>query len=130
MSVALCSWVPGSRPRAAGPAGRPGDCPRPGMTLIFEFPDNLLRGGDDIAVSGEEALFFEPVIEVGDVFAVAVPFQGRAATVDAEHPLGRLAPARVRHLGVDIRPEAVLIALHGLPERHRALFGKREADDR
>src|SRR5271166_1885543 len=52
--------------------------------------------------SDEKALLFEPVIEVGDVFAVAVPFKGRPPPVDAEHPLGRLAPARMRHARIDV----------------------------
>src|SRR5215469_12486129 len=67
---------------------------------------------------------------MSDKLAVAVPLNGRHALVGAEHPLGRLAPARMRNLGVDVRPEAVLAALHGLPEGDRALFGEREADDR
>src|SRR5246127_4147779 len=60
----------------------------------------------------EKPLTLQPIIEVGDELAVAVPFQGRHPLVGAEHPLGRLTPTRVRHLGVDIGPEAVLAALH------------------
>src|SRR5262252_449194 len=84
----------------------------------------------DSRTSGEEPLLVEPVVEVGDGFAVAVPFERRPPLVGAEHPLARLAPARMRDIRVDVRPEPVLAALDGFPERDRALFGKREADDR
>jgi hypothetical protein len=32
----LCSWIPGSRA-----------VPAPRKDIVFEFPDGLLRGGDD-----------------------------------------------------------------------------------
>src|SRR5947199_7576855 len=67
---------------------------------------------------------------MGDELAVAIPFEGRHALVGAEHPLRSLAPARVRNFGVDVRPETVLVALHGFPEGYRPLFGEREVDDR
>jgi hypothetical protein len=33
-----------------------------------------------------------------------------------DHPFDRLAPRRMRHLGVDVRPKAVFVALHALPD--------------
>src|SRR6516162_10686270 len=80
--------------------------------------------------SDEKALLFEAVVQVGDEVAVTVPFESRAPLVGAEHPLGRLAPARMRHVGIDVRPEAVLAPLHGFPERYGPLFDEREANDR
>src|SRR5215472_671535 len=92
--------------------------------------DDSRRPAIKSTASGEEALLFEAVVEVSDELAVAVPFERGPPLVGAEHSLARLAPARMRHLGVDVRPEAVLAALHGFPERYRPLLGKREMDDR
>src|SRR5580704_1800006 len=78
----------------------------------------------------EKPLALQPIIEVGHELAVAVPFQGRPPLVGAEHPLGRLTPAWVRHLRVDIGPKAVLAALYRLPERHRPFVGERETHNR
>src|SRR5437764_7760416 len=85
---------------------------------------------DEDRGSDEQPLFFQPVVEVGDELAVAVPFEGGPALVGAEHAFGRLAPAWMRHLGVDVGPEAVLAALHGFPERDRPLLGKRKPHNR
>src|SRR5208282_5921366 len=79
--------------------------------------------------SREQALVLEIVVEMGDEFAVAVPDLRRHAAV-AEHALGRLAPARMRHGGIDVGPEAVLARFQILPERFRALVGEAELDDR
>src|SRR5207248_4711166 len=65
--------------------------------------------------SSEEPLFFEPLVHIGDEFAIAVPHQGRAALIGAEDALRCLAPARMRYLGVHIGPEAVLARLQRLP---------------
>src|SRR6185437_2739446 len=80
--------------------------------------------------SAIEGLVLETLVERRDVFAVAIEQQGRAAPVRAEHALGRLAPARMRHGGIDVRPEAVLVTLQLLPEANRLLIGEGELDDR
>src|SRR6516162_8838943 len=80
--------------------------------------------------SGEQALFFEPVIEMSDELPVAVPFERRDPLVGAEHPLGGLAPARMGHLRIDVCPEAVFAALYGFPKGDRAFLGEGEMHDR
>src|SRR6185437_9896310 len=82
------------------------------------------------AWSDEQALALQPVIHRRDELAIAVPDQRRAPFVGADDALARLAPARMRHGGVDVRPEAVLAGLQMLPERIRALVGEGELDDR
>src|SRR6516162_4739386 len=118
-----CSWVPGSRAE-----------PAPGndlMNSVVFIPEAAPRpSASRGSPSDEEPLLLQPVIEVGHKVAVAVPFKGRHTLVSAEHPLGGLAPARMGNFRVDVRPEAVLAPLHGFPEGHRALFGKREVNDR
>src|ERR671918_1856145 len=79
------------------------------------------------ARSSEKPLPIQPPIQGGDVVAVAVEQLRGHAFVTAEHAFGRLAPARVRHLGVDVGPEAILRWLDRLPESHRPLIGKGEA---
>src|SRR5260370_21034609 len=80
--------------------------------------------------SGEEALLSEALVQVGDELAVAVPDQRRDALVGAEHALGGLAPARMRHLGVHVGPEAVFAGLQRFPIGFRTLVGEFEMHDR
>src|SRR5215211_811872 len=82
--------------------------------------------------SHEQALLLvvEAVVHPGDVFAVAVVEERRARLVGAEDLLGRLAPARMRHLRVDVRPEAVLVCRKRLPEALRPLVREGEPDER
>src|SRR6516165_10388312 len=61
----------------------------------------------------KQFLVLQPVIKMGHVFAIAVPFQRRHPLVGAEDALSRLAPARVRHLRVDVGPKAVFVTAHG-----------------
>src|SRR5579862_5681984 len=49
-----------------------------------------------------ELLGLQVLVEAGHVFAVAIEQLGRHPLVAAEHALGRLAPARVRHLGIHV----------------------------
>src|SRR5829696_8871725 len=74
-------------------------------------------------------LVVEAVVHPRDVFAVAVVEQRRAHLIGAEDLLGRLAPARMRHLRVDVRPEAVLVCRERLPEALRALVREGEPDE-
>src|SRR5688500_454672 len=80
--------------------------------------------------SRPEALLLEALIQMGDVFAVAVEQDRRLALVGADDLLGGLAPARMRDLGIHVRPEAVFGRLQRLPVALRALVGEVEADDR
>ena len=82
------------------------------------------------AWSDVEALAFEPLVHVGDELAVAVEQQRRHAIAFAEHFLGRLAPARMRHRRIHVRPEAVFAGLQLLPEADRPLGDEAEFDDR
>src|SRR6516162_5792805 len=72
------------------------------------------------ARSHEETLGRESVVEVSNVFAVAVVEQRRPALVNAEDTFARLAPAGMRHLRIDVGPEAVFARLQLLPETDRA----------
>ncbi len=56
----------------------------------------------------EQLLVLHAGVEFGDERAVAVEQLGRDPLAGAEHALAGLAPARVRHLGIDVGPEAVL----------------------
>src|SRR5215470_5229799 len=58
-------------------------------------------------LSRPQALFLEPLVEVGDIFAVAVEQQRRLALAGADELLGGLAPARMRDLRIDVGPEPV-----------------------
>src|SRR6185312_3391856 len=82
------------------------------------------------AESGPEALAFEPLVEIGDVFAVSVEDQRRPPLAGADHLLARLAPARMRHRRIDVGPEAVFGGLQRLPQADRPLLHEREAHDR
>src|SRR5262245_54257349 len=83
-------------------------------------------------VSGShiERLFLQTLVEIGDVFPVAIEEFGGDLVARAEAALGALAPARVRNIGVHVRPEAVLAALNFLPEAHGPLLDERKAHDR
>ena len=73
-----------------------------------------------------QPLVLEALVEVGDVFAVAVEQQRRPPLAGADHLLGRLAPARMRHLRIDVGPEAVFGRLQRLPVALRPLVGEGE----
>ena len=80
--------------------------------------------------SRPQPLFLQALVQVGDVFAVAVEQQRRLALVGADDLLGRLAPARMRDLRIDVGPEAVFGRLQRLPVALRPLVGEGEAHDR
>src|SRR3989337_1658681 len=56
-----------------------------------------------------ESLQVHPRVERRDLVGVAVELQRVAPAQLADAPLRRLAPARVAHLGVDVRVETVLV---------------------
>src|SRR5205085_4311966 len=96
----------------------------------FFFCPSLPRSGARERSSHPQALLLEPVIKVRDVLAVAIVQQRRPALLGADILLGRLAPARMRHLRIDVRPEAILGGLQRFPETLRALITESEMIDR
>src|SRR5690349_20517374 len=80
--------------------------------------------------SRQQAPALEPLVDAGDVVGVAVEQERRAALAGADVLLARLAPARMRHLRIDVGPEAVLGALQRFPETLWPLVGEAEARDR
>src|SRR5208337_1426724 len=73
---------------------------------------------------------FQIGIEIGDKLTITIPNSSRTPLIGAEHALKGLAPAWMRYIRIDIRPEAVCLRLLPLPERYRALIGERETYDR
>src|SRR5690606_37103922 len=90
----------------------------------------LMLKRDERAPLHEQALAPHVLVEIGDELGVAVEELGRDPLAGADDLLGRLAAARMRHLGIAVGPEAVLAALDLLPERLWPLVGEREAHDR
>src|SRR5262249_57215394 len=82
------------------------------------------------AHSGVEALVLQILIKISDELAIAVEQLRRHPLLCPEYALGGLAPARMRHLRIDIGPEAVLRRLERFPEAHRPLVGEGELYDR
>src|SRR5690349_4503582 len=76
----------------------------------------------------EELFRLAALVEAGHELAVAVVELGGHALAAAQRLLGRLAPARMRHLGIHVGPEAVLVVGQPLPERDRPLLGELDAD--
>src|SRR5215510_12877959 len=85
---------------------------------------------DSWPLSRPQALFLEPLVEIGNIFAVAVEQERRLALAGADEFLGRLAPARMRDLRIDVGPEAVFGRLQRLPVALRPLVGEVEPHDR
>src|SRR5947199_2433223 len=81
-------------------------------------------------LSDVEALAFEPFVHIGDILAVAVEEERRDAIALAEHFLRRLAPARMRHLRIHVRPESIFARLQLLPETDRALGDEADFSNR
>src|SRR6516162_3534199 len=91
------------------------------------FPAGTRSG---CAGSRPQALVLEPAVKVGDIIAVAVEDERRPALVAPDQLFRGLAPARVRHLRIDVRPEAVFGGPQRLPIALRPLIGEVEAHDR
>src|SRR5439155_2591080 len=71
---------------------------------------------DICPLSRPEPLLLEALVHVGDKFGVAVEQErGLALAAGADDLLGRLAPARVRHLRVHVRPETIFLVLQRFP---------------
>src|SRR5436305_13156145 len=71
----------------------------------------------------------ETLVEARDIFAVAVEQQRRPPLAGADQLFARLAPARMRHLRIDVGPETVLRRLQVFPIALRPLVGERHAHD-
>src|SRR5688500_13122111 len=84
------------------------------------FPGKLTKGTG--GASHIQLFALKPAVELRDEFAIAVVQLRRHLLIAAENALARLAPARMRHVRVHIRPEAIFIAGQLLPEAHRPLF--------
>src|SRR5947199_7121499 len=79
--------------------------------------------------SRPQALVLESLVEMRDVFAVAVEQLSRPSLLGDDVLLGCLAPAWMRHLRIDVRPEAIFGGLQVLPETLRPLVREGEALD-
>src|SRR5689334_667919 len=90
----------------------------------------IKRRGDARRLSPEPFFAVETLVEIGDKFAVAVEHQSRAAFASADQFFARLAPARMRHLGIDVGPEAVLGGLQLLPHALWPLVDEGKLHDR
>src|SRR5262245_48523291 len=80
--------------------------------------------------SRPEAFLLQALVEVGDVLAVAVVELRRLALAGADELLGRLAPAWMRHLRIDVGPEPILGGLQLLPVARGPLIREGELHDR
>src|SRR6185437_2288056 len=63
---------------------------------------------------------------------VAVEHQGRLALLEeacTDDPLGGLAPARMRYIGIDVGVEAVLVRRHDVPRVRRLSACEFDLDD-
>src|SRR6266508_759756 len=89
-----------------------------------------LRSGTGRDRSRPQAFVLQPFVKIGDVFAIAVEDKRRLALVASDQFFRGLAPTRMRHLRIDVCPEAVLGCLQRLPVALRPLVGEAEAHDR
>src|SRR6476661_2326148 len=80
--------------------------------------------------SRPEAFVIQTVVETGDVVSVAIEKERRSPLAGADNLLARLAPTRMRHLRIDIRPEAVLRGLQRFPHAPRTLIREAEVHNR
>src|SRR5215208_4179133 len=80
--------------------------------------------------SRPEAFPLQIAVEAGDELAIAVEDLRRHPLPGAEHPLARLAPARMRDLRVHIGPEAVFRGLDRFPEALRPPRHQADPDQR
>src|SRR5438105_9404143 len=79
--------------------------------------------GDRSARSHIELLVVEALVQIGDEFAVAVEQKRRPPLARADIFLACLAPARMRHLRIHVRPEPVFACLQHFPRSLRPLVG-------
>src|SRR6476661_5991655 len=80
--------------------------------------------------SRPEAFAVQTFVQIGDVLVVTVEQERRPPLAGADDLFARLAPARMRHLRIDVGPEAILRRLQCLPHALRTLVGETETHDR
>src|SRR5690606_26759394 len=90
--------------------------------------ENPRRQGGDYrgrcaAPSRKELLARHILIQIGDEFSVAVINLRRDPLPAADVAFRRLRPARMRDLGIDVGPEAILGCGQRFPEGDRPLVG-------
>src|SRR5262249_14036564 len=93
-------------------------------------PDHTPRNGTGIASSRPKTSAVHALVMSGDIVAIAVENERRPPLPGADHLFGRLAPARVRHGRIDVRPEAIFGRLQGFPHALGPRFGEAETYDR
>src|SRR5262249_16926363 len=99
--------------------------PRPGYNTLAGR-----RGTAGVRRSRPEAFAVQTLVEIGEVLAVAVEQERRPPLAGADDLFTRLAPARMRHLRIDVGPEAIFRRLQCFPHALRALVGETETHDR
>src|SRR5882672_3264030 len=77
-----------------------------------------------------ELLQVHSCVERRDLGGVTIELEGVAAAQLADAPLGRLAPARVANLGIDVRVEPVLARRGPVPGGLGLLGGEPHANQR
>src|SRR5215467_9724962 len=80
--------------------------------------------------SRPEAFVVHTAVKAGNVFTVTIEEECRSAFAGADNLLACLTPARVWHLRINVRPEAVFGGLQRLPHPFRTLIGEAETHDR
>src|SRR6516165_1157633 len=80
--------------------------------------------------SCEQPLASKSVVEVLHELPIAVEKSRRDSGLGSKHAFCRLAPAPVRHVRIDICPEAIFSGLNAIPERARARGLKLKPHDR
>src|SRR5712675_3717450 len=81
----------------------------------------------------EVATQVEALVQARDLLGVAVEHQGRLARSEeaaANMPFGGLAPARVVHLGIYVRIEAIFVRRGSRPGVGGLVLGEADLDDR
>src|ERR1044072_6870843 len=92
--------------------------------------DENFRAARFRETSGPEAFLLKSLVESRDILAVTVEDHGRPTRLGADVFFARLAPARVRHLRIHVRPEAIFGRLQAFPECLRPPVGELETHDR
>src|SRR4029077_12865299 len=82
------------------------------------------------SASRPEAFVVHAVVKAGDIVAVTIEKKRRSPLPSPDNLLARLAPARMRHLRIDIGPEAILCRLQRFPHAPRTLISEAEGHNR
>src|SRR6478735_5681346 len=82
------------------------------------------------SASRPEAFVVHAVVKAGDIVAVTIEQERRSPLASPDDLLARLAPTRMRHLRIDIRPEAILRGLQRFPHAPRTFIREAEVHNR